>query len=89
MRAFNTGREIVYPAQALYRYGAGAVVMHFALQPDGSVRARTIAASIPPGPLAEAVEATLPNWQVEKAANAPASCRVPSSYYFVVRFVLR
>jgi hypothetical protein len=73
----------------LYRYGAGAVVMHFALDPDGSVRTRTIAASIPPGPLAEAVEAALPNWQVEKASNAPASCRIPSSFYFTVRFVLR
>jgi len=89
MRAVNTGREIVYPPEAILRYGAGAVVMHFALEPDGTVRSRTVAASVPPGPLAEAVDATLDAWQVEKSSSAAANCRIPSSYYTVVRFVLR
>jgi hypothetical protein len=89
MRAFNTGPEIEYPTEALYRYGVGAVVMHFGLEPNGTVRSRTIAASIPPGPLAEAVENTLGQWRVEKAPNARPDCRMPSSLYFSVRFVLR
>jgi hypothetical protein len=65
------------------------VVAHFALDADGTVRARTIAASIPPGPLAEAFAETLPNWRVEKSATARANCRIPSSHYFTMRFVLR
>ena len=89
MRSFNTGPEIEYPTEALFRYGVGAVVAHFALDADGGIRARTIAASIPPGALAEAVEATLPQWRVEKDPRSAASCRIPASYYFMVRFVLR
>jgi hypothetical protein len=89
MTGMNTGPEIEYPTEALFRYGVGAVVAHFALDADGSVRARTIAASVPPGPLAEAVEATLDNWQIEKVQGSPPGCAIPSSHYAVVRFVLR
>jgi hypothetical protein len=89
MRSSNTGPEIEYPTEALFRYGVGAVVAHFALDADGGVRARTIAASIPPGPLADAVEAALPQWRVEKDPRAAAGCRVPASYYVMVRFVLQ
>jgi hypothetical protein len=89
MRGFNSGPQIQYPTEALFRYGVGAVVAHFALNPDGTVRSRTIAASIPPGPLAEAFEKTLPNWQVEKSSTARPNCRIPSSYYVAMRFVLR
>jgi hypothetical protein len=89
MRALNDGPEVQYPSEALFRYGVGAVVAHFALDADGTVRARTIAASIPPGPLAEAFAKTLPNWRVEKSATARANCRIPSSHYFTMRFVLR
>jgi hypothetical protein len=56
--------DLPAPSEALFRYGVGAVVAHFALDADGTVRARTIAASIPPGPLAEAFAKTLPNWRV-------------------------
>lgn len=88
MRALNTGPEIEYPTEALFRYGVGAVVMHFGLAPDGTVRSRTIAASIPQGPLADAVEKTLDQWRIERSSAAPG-CRMPSSFYFSVRFVLR
>jgi hypothetical protein len=89
MRAFNAGPELQYPTEALFRYGVGAVVMHFALQPDGAVRSRTIAASVPPGPLAEAVGATLDNWRIEKASGSSPDCRAPPSLYYVIRFVLQ
>lgn len=89
MSAFNTGPEIEYPTEALFRYGVGAVVMHFGLAPDGTVRSRSIAASVPPGPLANAVEATLDQWRIEKSSSSAANCRVPASFYFSVRFVLR
>ena len=89
MRAFNTGPEIQYPTEALFRYGVGAVVIHFGLEPDGSIRSRTIAAAIPPGPLAEAVQVTLDQWNIEKSSRAAPGCLMPSSFYFSVRFVLR
>ncbi|HUQ53119.1 MAG TPA: hypothetical protein VM692_12920 [Gammaproteobacteria bacterium] len=89
MRASNAGPEIEYPTEALFRYGVGAVVAHFALDTDGTIRARTIAASIPPGPLAEAVEASLDQWRIEKLPSSSASCCVPPSYYAMVRFVLQ
>jgi hypothetical protein len=63
--------------------------MHFALEPDGAVRSRTIAASVPPGPLAEAVGATLDNWRIEKASGSSPDCRAPPSLYYVIRFVLQ
>jgi hypothetical protein len=88
LRAFNSGPEIKYPTEALFRYGVGAVVAHFALNPDGTIRGHTIAASVPPGPLGEAVEKTLPQWKVEKSTRAAANCTVPSSHYVMVRFVL-
>jgi hypothetical protein len=89
MRAFNAGPELKYPTEALFRYGVGAVVMHFALEPDGAVRSRSVAASIPPGPLGEAVAASLDNWRIEKASGSPPNCRAPPSLYYVVRFVIR
>jgi hypothetical protein len=89
MRAFNAGPELQYPTEALFRYGVGAVVMHFALEPDGAVRSRTIAASVPPGPLAEAVGATLDDWRLEKASGSAPDCRAPPSFYYVIRFVLQ
>ena len=88
MRAFNAGPELVYPSEALFRYGVGAVVMHFGLEPDGAVRSRTIAASVPPGPLGEAVAVTLDNWRIEKASDA-LDCRAPPSLYYVILFVLQ
>lgn len=89
MRAFNAGPELQYPTEALFRYGVGAVVMHFALDPDGTVRSRTIAAAVPPGPLAEAVGATLDDWRIEKAAGSSPGCRAPPSLYYAIRFVLQ
>ena len=89
MRAFNAGPELKYPTEALFRYGVGAVVMHFALEPDGTVRSRSVAASVPPGLLGEAVEATLDNWRIEKTSGSPPNCRAPPSLYYVVRFVIQ
>lgn len=89
LRAFDTGPEIQYPAEALLRYGVGAVVVHFALDATGNIRARTIAASIPSGPLAEAVEKTLPQWRLDKAPGSSPDCRVPPSWYFPVHFILK
>ena len=70
-------------------YGVGAVVMHFGLAPDGAVHSRTIAASIPAGPLADAVEKTLGQWRIEKSPGSAPDCRMPSSFHYSVRFVLR
>lgn len=88
MRSANTGPEIEYATPALFRFGVGAAVAHFALNADGTIRARTLAASIPPGALGDSVEATLGEWRIEKDPRSPTSCRVPPSYYVMVRFIL-
>ena len=48
----------------------------------------TIAAAIPPGVLAESVERVVNDWRVEKDPGSAAGCRIPSSAYVNVRFVL-
>ena len=78
----------VYPQETLERYGVGAVVVHLGLDTGGAVVSRTIAAAIPSGPLADAVEAVVDQWRVEKDPASPADCRMPSSWFTRVRFVL-
>jgi hypothetical protein len=80
--------EVEYPPEALNRYGVGAVVLHMGLDAAGTVTSRTIAASIPPGVLADAVEKAADEWHVEKNPSSPAGCRMPSSTYVNVRFLL-
>jgi hypothetical protein len=82
------GAQVEYPPEALDRYGVGAVVLHMGLDPAGAVTSRTIAASIPPGVLADAVEKIAAEWLVEQDPSSPAGCRMPSSTYVNVRFLL-
>jgi len=88
MNVRRDGAEISYPPEALSRYGVGAVVLHMGLDASGAVTGRTIAAAIPPGVLADAVEAVANEWRVERDPSSPAGCRVPSSAYVNIRFVL-
>ena len=39
-------------------------------------------------PLGAAVGATLDHWRIEREPSSAAGCRIPPSYYVMVRFVL-
>jgi hypothetical protein len=82
------------------RFRFGAVVAHLAVSEDGTIGTRTIAAVIPPdaldegvqgvippGTLRETVQAKLGEVRIEKDPDNPASCRMPSSFYFTVPLV--
>jgi TonB family protein len=88
MRTIRDGAEVRYPPQALDRYGVGAVVVHFGLDSIGAVTSRTIAAAIPLGVLADAVEEVADEWRVEPDPSSRVGCRIPPSAYVNVRFVL-
>jgi hypothetical protein len=88
IRTIRDDAEIVYPPEALDRYGVGAVVVHLGLDQNGAVVSRTTAAAIPPGVLAEAVDEVAGKWRVEKDPSSPAGCRMPPAAYVNVRFVL-
>lgn len=88
IRTIRSGTDIVYPPQALDRYGVGAAVLHLGLDATGAVTQRTIAAAVPPGVLGEAVENAATEWRAEKDPTSPAGCRMPASTYVNVRFVL-
>jgi outer membrane biosynthesis protein TonB len=88
MRTIRNGAEVEYPPEALDRYGVGAVVVHFGLDSIGAVTSRTIAAAIPLGVLADAVEEVADEWRVEPDPSSRFGCRIPPSTYVNVRFVL-
>jgi hypothetical protein len=88
MRTVRGEQPIEYPPEALDRYGLGAVVVHLGLAPTGETTSRTIAAAIPPGVLAAAVAKVYGAWYAEVDPRSPAGCRIPSSVYSSVRFVL-
>lgn len=88
VRTIRDGGALAYPPEALDRYGVGAVVLHVGLEADGSATSRTIAAAIPPGVLADAVEKASADWLVEKDPRSSPGCRMPSSAYVNVRFTL-
>jgi hypothetical protein len=81
--------QIDYPVQALERYGVGAVVLHMGLDAGGDITSRKVAVAIPPGVLAAAVEQAAGEWRIERDASSPRDCRMPSSAYVNVRFVLQ
>ena len=88
MRTIRNGAQVEYPPEALERFGVGAVVVHLALDTNGAITQRTIAAAIPPGVLADSVEKVADEWRIEKDPSSVAGCRIPSSAYVNVRFVL-
>ena len=88
VRTIRNDAEIVYPPEALDRYGVGAVVLHLGLDAAGAVTRRTVAAAVPPGVLADAAEKAAATWRVEKDPASAAGCRMPASTYVNIRFVL-
>lgn len=88
VRTIRSNADIVYPPQALDRYGVGAVVLQMSLDATGAVTQRTIAAAVPPGVLGEAVAKAAIEWRAEKDPASPAGCRMPASAYVNIRFVL-
>jgi hypothetical protein len=88
LRTVTTGAEIEYPPEALSRYGVGAVVVHIGLDSSGAAASRRIAAAIPPGVLADAVQKVVGQWTVEKDPTSAPNCSMPPSTYVNVRFVL-
>jgi hypothetical protein len=88
IRTIRDGVALAYPPEALDRYGVGAVVLHVGLDAGGDAASRTVAAAIPPGVLADAVERASADWRVEKDPSSSSGCRMPSSAYVNVRFTL-
>jgi hypothetical protein len=88
VRTIRDGAALAYPPEALDRYGVGAVVLHVGLDADGAAASRTVAAAIPPGVLADAVERASADWRVAKDPSSSAGCRMPSSAYVNIRFTL-
>jgi hypothetical protein len=86
MRVIRDGTQIAYPAEALDRYGVGAVVVQLGVDAIGTATSRTVAAAIPPGTLGRSVEAVVHEWRTEKDPNAAPSCRMPGSVFVPVRF---
>ena len=62
----SRGGELSYPPDVLSRFGVGSVVVHFGLDSAGAVTSRAVAAAIPAGALAEAVEDVADEWRIEK-----------------------
>jgi hypothetical protein len=88
LRVLRGGAELDYPAEALDRYGAGAVVVQLGVNAGGAATGSTIAAAVPPGTLAQAVAAVMHDWRTEKDPSAAPTCRMPGSVFVPVRFVL-
>jgi TonB family protein len=78
-----------YPREVANRGGVGAVVVHVALDADGSIVKRQIAAAVPTGPLGAAVEAVFSQWRFERHPSSAPDCRNRSSNYSVMSFVLQ
>ena len=87
MRSIRDG-ELSYPPDVLSRFGVGSVVVHFGLDSAGAVTSRAVAAAIPAGALAKSVEDAAGEWRIEKDPESARDCRIPSSAYVNVRFVL-
>lgn len=88
MRSVRESGQLSYPPEVLARFGVGSVVVHFGLDSKGAVTSRTIAAAIPSSALAQAVEAAAARWRIEQDPTSARNCRIPSSAYVNVRFVL-
>lgn len=78
-----------YPREVSSKGGVGAVVVHIALDGDGNIGKRQIAAAVPTGPLKAAVEAVFEQWRFERHPSSAPDCRNRSSNYTVMSFVLQ
>ena len=88
MRSIREGGELSYPPDVLSRFGVGSVVVHFGLDSAGAVTSHAVAAAIPAGALAKAVEDVADEWRIERDPSSARGCRIPPSAYVNVRFVL-
>jgi hypothetical protein len=88
LRVDRGGAQIRYPPEALDRFGVGAVVVHFDVDASGAAMSRAIGAAIPSGALGDGVAAAMGDWRTDKDPNAAPGCRMPSSFFYPVRFVL-
>jgi hypothetical protein len=79
--------QIPYPAEALERYGVGAVVVQLGLDANGATTSATIAAPTPPGVLSVAVAAAMQDWRTQRDPSAARTCRMPGSLFVPVPFV--
>jgi TonB family protein len=77
-----------YPREMISKGGVGAVVVHVALDAEGNILKRQIAAAVPTGPLRAAVEAVFSQWRFERHPSSAPGCRNRSSNYMVMNFVL-
>ena len=88
MRVMRSGAQVMFPAEALDRWGVGAVVVHLAVDANGATTSRGIAASVPPGALAEGVSPSVAGWRTEKDASAAPDCVMPTALFVPMHFVL-
>lgn len=88
IRVTRAGNAIVFPAEALDRWGVGAVVVHLALDGNGATTSRGIAAAVPPGALAEGISPAVAGWNTEKDRSAAPGCVMPTALFVPMHFVL-
>jgi hypothetical protein len=77
-----------YPRELLNKGGVGAVVLHVSLDGEGRIVKRQIAAVVPQGRLHDAVEAVYQQWRFQRSPTSAPDCRVRSSNYLPLQFVL-
>ena len=75
-----------YPADALNRLGAGAVVVHTLFDAGGNVVRREIAAGVPPGSFVTAIRRSATEWRSERSSDSAPNCDPSGSRYTVIRF---
>jgi hypothetical protein len=88
IRVTRAGAQVVFPAEALDRWGVGAVVVHLALDANGATTSRGIAAAVPPGALAEGISPAVAGWNTEKDRSAAPGCVMPTALFVPMHFVL-
>jgi hypothetical protein len=88
LRVDRGDAQVRYPPEVLDRFGVGVVVVHFGVDASGATTSRAIGAAIPPGALGDGVAAVMGDWRTEKDPSSAPSCRMPSSFFYPVRFVL-
>ncbi len=77
-----------YPRELLNKGGVGAVVLHVSLDGEGRIVKRQIAAVVPQGRLHDAGEAVYQQWRFQRSPTSAPDCRVRSSNYLPLQFVL-
>jgi hypothetical protein len=78
-----------FPPQGNAFFSAGAVVVRFLVDESGQVTDTRVASAVPELWFAEAVGRVAPQWTIQRAADAPAGCRIPPILFQTTMFYFR